>query len=78
MKSLYLVKDLARETGHSTNTIKFYLREGLIREFARTPYTNFRLFDRATLRRLGSIRSLRKEGVSLKKIRTKICKEGHN
>lgn len=72
MQNLYLVKDLARATGYSVNTIKFYLREGLIKETARSPYTNFRFFSEETVARLINIHQLRKEGSSLKKIRSLI------
>jgi DNA-binding transcriptional MerR regulator len=74
MKKLYLVKDLARITGYSTNTIKFYLLENLIQEFARSPYTNFRIFDEESVRRLHRIRVLRKEGASIEEIRSLLIK----
>jgi len=75
MKELYLIKDLARKTGYSTNTIKFYLREKLIEEFARSPYTNFRIFDEDCISRLLKIRAFRKEGIALEEIRDLLNKE---
>lgn len=68
-KKLFLVKDLARATGHSTNTVKFYLWHGLLREVARSPYTNFRFFDEGAVARLKKIREMRKKGRSLRDIK---------
>ena len=50
--NIYLIKDLARISGHSTHTLKYYLRLGLIAEIGRSPETNFRYFDDATLDKL--------------------------
>ena len=69
-QQLFLVKDLARSTGHSVNTVKFYLAEGLLTEWGRTPYTNFRIFNQDALERLKKIRALRKEGLSIQQIKT--------
>ena len=66
--SLYLIKDLARASGHSVYTIKFYLKIGLIKETGRSPETGYRFFDDTTVSRLERIRALRKQGVSLKRI----------
>ena len=60
-----MVKDLARLSGHSIHTIKFYLKIGLIKEAGRSPETRFRYFGQAALDRLASIRTLRKTGASL-------------
>jgi len=68
--NVYLIKDLARLSGHSIYTIKFYLKLGLITESGRSPETHFRYFDHTTLQRLAEIRALRKQGKSLKEIRT--------
>lgn len=69
MKTIYLVKDLSQATGLSTYTIKYYLKIGLITEFARSPGTNFRYFDDATVQRLRLIRSYREQNKSLKEIK---------
>jgi len=66
--NIYLIKDLARLSGHSIYTIKFYLKLGLISESGRSPETHFRYFDQTTLERLAHIRALRKQGKSLKEI----------
>ena len=68
MKNIYLIKDLARISGHSVYTIKYYLKEGLIEEIGRSPSTNFRYFDNTTLGQLRRIHKLRKEKNSLKRI----------
>ena len=69
VNKLYLIKDLARISGYSIYTIKFYLKLGLIEEAGRSPETNFRYFDETTLEALKEIRRLRKEGKSLKEIK---------
>ena len=63
-----MLKDLARLTGHSVHTIKFYLKIGLIKELGRSPATRFRYFGQATLDRLAGIRAYRKVGKSLAEI----------
>ncbi|MEE8317947.1 MAG: MerR family transcriptional regulator [Candidatus Omnitrophota bacterium] len=69
MGGIYLIKDLARLSGHTIYTIKYYLNRGLIKEMGRSPETNFRYFDNATLERLKKIRALRKEHRSLAEIK---------
>jgi DNA-binding transcriptional MerR regulator len=59
---------LARLSGLSIYTVKYYLKLGLVKETGRSPETNFRYFDDSTLARLGEIRKLRKDKISLKKI----------
>ena len=69
MKNIYLLKDLASKSGHSTHTIKFYLKFGLLEETGRSPATNFRYFDNSTVEQLSKVRKLRKEGRSIKAIK---------
>ncbi len=69
MKKIYLLKDLARDTRNSVYTLKYYYKLGLIKEYARSPYTNFRFFDYNTVIRVKKIRKLRKKGMSLKEIK---------
>jgi DNA-binding transcriptional MerR regulator len=69
LKTIYLVKDLARATGHSVYTVEYYLKEGLIREFGRGPETGYRYFDETAVLRLGRIRRLRRKGASIKTIK---------
>ena len=72
-----MVKDLARTTGHSVNTVKFYIRERLVQEFARSPYTNFRYFDEKSIDRLMKIRDLRRSGTPLKVIKSIFEQDDH-
>lgn len=66
--NLYLVKDLARLTGLSIETVKYYLKIKLISEVGRSPETNFRYFDESTINRLNRIISLRRDKYPIKKI----------
>ena len=66
--NLYLMKDLARLSGHSIYTLKFYLKRGLIQEVGRSPETRFRYFDDTTVERLARIRALRKQKKGLGEI----------
>lgn len=68
MKNIYLIKDLAKISGHSTHTLKYYLRLDLLQEIGRSPATNFRYFDDSSLDRLEKIRQLQKQEYSLKQI----------
>ncbi len=65
VSNIYLIKDLARLSGHSIYTIKFYLKIGLIKESGRSPQTRFRYFDDTTLAQLSQIRQWRKQKKSL-------------
>jgi DNA-binding transcriptional MerR regulator len=67
--NIYLIKDLARLTGFSIYTLKYYLKIGLIKEVSRSPETNFRYFDDSTINKLKKIRNLRKQGTSIKEIK---------
>ncbi len=69
---IYLVKDLARATGHSVYTVEHYLKEGLLQECGRGPHTRYRYFDEGTVERLLKIRQFRQEGKGLKEIRSLI------
>ena len=72
MRNIYLLKDLAKISGYSTHTLKFYLRMGLLEEIGRSPATNFRYFDDSSVRQLKEIRQLSDRGLSLKTIRKKV------
>ncbi|MDD4879548.1 MAG: MerR family transcriptional regulator [Candidatus Omnitrophica bacterium] len=67
--NLYLVKDLARLTGLSVETVKYYLKIRLISEVGRSPETNFRYFDESTINRLNRIIGLRRDKYPINKIR---------
>jgi len=72
MHNIYLIKDLARISGYSVYTLKFYLNIGLIKEVSRSPETNYRYFDDSTIKALQSIRVLRKAGRALKEIKNEL------
>lgn len=72
MPDILLIKDLSRTTGFSVYTLKFYLKTGLIQEVSRSPETRYRYFDESTVARLKKIRSLHKEGKSLKEIKDEL------
>lgn len=69
MLNLYLVKDLGRLTGLSVDTLKYYLKIGLISEVGRSPETNFRYFDDSTVEKLNQIIGLRKQKYPILKIK---------
>ena len=69
MHNLYLIKDLARLTGLSIDTVKYYLKMGLISEIGRSPETNFRYFDDSTVDVLKRIIGLRKQKRSIREIK---------
>lgn len=70
--NIYLIKDLARLTGYSIYTLKFYLKIGLIKEISRSPETRYRYFDDSTVAILKQIRALRKENLPLRQIKTEL------
>ncbi|MDD4938535.1 MAG: MerR family transcriptional regulator [Candidatus Omnitrophica bacterium] len=72
MRNVYLIKDLARITGYSIHTLKFYLKTGLIKEASRSPETRYRYFDDANVEQLKKIRTLRKSGKSLRQIKDEL------
>lgn len=74
--NLYLVKDLARMTGLSIDTIKFYLKIKLILEVGRSPETNFRYFDDTTIDRLKKIIDLRRSKRSIREIQGLLDADG--
>ena len=69
MRHIYLLKDVARISGQSIHTVKYYLKLGIIKEIGRSPDTNFRFFDDSTVERLNKIRELRIKKVPLKEIK---------
>lgn len=72
MQTIYMVKDLANRTGLSIYTIKYYLKLGLIKEIGRSPDTNFRYFNDATVKNLMEIRQLRKSKISISDIQKRV------
>lgn len=72
MENIYLIKDLARLTGYSIYTIKYYLKIGLIKEASRSPETRYRYFDDNTVSALKKIHELRKEKKSISEIKNEL------
>ncbi len=72
LKTIYLLKDLARASGHSVYTVEYYLKEGLVREFGRGPSTGYRYFDDKAVQRLARVRGMRKKGLSIGKIKKRL------
>jgi DNA-binding transcriptional MerR regulator len=72
MKNIYLIKDLAQATGYSVDTLKYYLKIGLIKEIGRGFETNFRFFDDTTAERLKAIREMRLRGEPIKQIKEEL------
>ncbi len=70
--NIYLIKDLARLTGYSIYTIKYYLKIGLLAEIGRSPETNFRYFDDSTIARLQEIHALRRQRKSIRQIKNEL------
>ena len=67
--AMYLIKDIARRSGLSVYTVKYYLKLGLLKEAGRSPETNFRYFDDSNLEVLQKVKDYRKDGISLEKIK---------
>jgi DNA-binding transcriptional MerR regulator len=61
---VFTIGELARRTGLTTRTIRFYSDEGLLPPADRT-YAGYRLYDSASLARLELLRTLRELGFGL-------------
>ena len=70
MDNVYLLKDLAQLSGLSIETVKYYLKIGMIKEVERSPNTHYRYFDTSTVETLKKIREMRKNNIPLTKIKT--------
>ncbi|MBF0386147.1 MAG: MerR family transcriptional regulator [Candidatus Omnitrophica bacterium] len=72
MRNIYLIKDIAKKSGFSTHTVKYYLSLGLLKEIGRSPETNFRYFDDSCFERLKRIREMQRQKLSLKEIQARL------
>lgn len=72
MTNVYLLKDVAKISGQSVYTLKYYLKLGLIKEIGRSLGTNFRFFDDSTVDVLAKIREMRLRNISLKEIKNSL------
>jgi DNA-binding transcriptional MerR regulator len=68
------IGELARLTGLSVRTIRFYSESGLVPEAGRTP-AGYRIYDRGAVERLGLVRTLRDLGIDLPTIRKVLERE---
>ncbi|MBU1912739.1 MAG: MerR family transcriptional regulator [Candidatus Omnitrophica bacterium] len=69
---IYLIKDLARLSGQTVYTLKYYLNIGLIKEVGRSPETSFRFFDDSNLEQLKKIREMRRQNKSIAEIKEEL------
>ncbi|MEY8041581.1 MerR family transcriptional regulator [Saccharopolyspora cebuensis] len=64
----YTIGELARRTGLSVKTIRFYADRGIVPPTDRTP-AGYRLYDVSAIRRLELVRTLRELGAGLAEVR---------
>ncbi|MBE3575049.1 MAG: MerR family transcriptional regulator [Firmicutes bacterium] len=72
--SLYRIGELSRLAGVSPRTIDYYTRLGLLVPVRRTSGSH-RLYDDEALHRLGTIRTLQRQKMTLEEIRAQVCIE---
>ncbi|WP_219501169.1 MerR family transcriptional regulator [Nonomuraea ceibae] len=72
--TLYSIGDLARRTGLTVKTIRFYSDQGIVPPADRGP-TGYRRYDAAAVARLDLVRTLRELGVGLATIRRVVDRE---
>jgi DNA-binding transcriptional MerR regulator len=72
--TLLSIGELARRTGLTVKTVRFWSDEGLLPPADRTP-AGYRLYDSGALVRLGLVRTLRDLGVGLAAIRKVLAQE---
>ncbi|MFB4282375.1 MULTISPECIES: MerR family transcriptional regulator [unclassified Nonomuraea] len=72
--TLYSIGDLARRTGLTVKTIRFYADQGIVPPTGRSP-AGYRLYDVAAVARLDLVRTLRDLGLDLPTIREVVDRE---
>ncbi|MEV0383147.1 MerR family transcriptional regulator [Nonomuraea sp. NPDC050643] len=72
--TLYSIGDLARRTGLTVKTIRFYADQGIVPPTDRSP-AGYRLYDVTALARLDLVRTLRDLGLDLPTIRKVVDRE---
>ncbi|MCX4671510.1 MerR family transcriptional regulator [Streptomyces sp. NBC_01381] len=72
--TLYSIGDLARRTGLTVKTVRFYSDEGIVPPAGRSP-SGYRLYGTDAVARLGLVRTLRELGVDLASIRKVVDRE---
>ncbi|AQZ69637.1 MerR-family transcriptional regulator [[Actinomadura] parvosata subsp. kistnae] len=72
--TLYSIGDLARRTGLTVKTVRFYSDAGIVPPTSRSP-AGYRRYDRAAAARLELVRTLRDLGLDLPTIRRVVARE---
>ncbi|MFB6982299.1 MerR family transcriptional regulator [Streptomyces scopuliridis] len=72
--TLYSIGELARRTGLTVKTIRFYSDRGIVKPTERTP-AGYRLYDTDAVARLAFVRTLRELGLDLATIRKVMDRE---
>lgn len=67
----YTVAELAKQVGLKPSTIRFYIKEGLIKPIAKTE-SNYQIFNEATIAKINLIQSMKKERLTLKEIKSEL------
>ena len=65
---IYMMGDVARETGLSIDTLNYYLRIGLLEAVDRSDRNGYRYFDDTSITFLERVKVLRLEKVPIKEI----------
>jgi DNA-binding transcriptional MerR regulator len=68
MQSVFLIGDLASQTGLSIHTLNYYIRLGLITAVTRADRSGYRVFDEGTVETLVRIIDLRRRQIPIKEI----------
>lgn len=68
-KNFFLIGDLARRSGFSIETLRYYDRWGVLRPRRRDARTGYRYYDESALRALAFIRRAKQAGFTLREIR---------
>ena len=71
---LYTIGELARRTGLSVKTIRFYSDSGVVPPTDRT-HSGYRLYDVSAISRLELVRTLRELGAGLEEVRSVLARE---
>jgi hypothetical protein len=71
---LLKIGELAKLTGETVPTIRFWLKEGLLRAAQRTP-SGYQLFDRNMIERIKQIHALRDQCLTVAEMRDRIAGE---
>ncbi len=68
MSPVFLIGDLASQTGLSIHTLNYYIRLGLIEEVTRSDRSGYRLFNAETVKTLKKVIRLRQRQTPIREI----------